>query len=201
MDSYGARFRQLWSSSKDEAEALRKVQGSLGSTLPGQLVNMDHRATIDIQPDGSATIRQTYRSADVSHAPLMVVSRDLWFEYPQPTIRFRAHCDRSVPLQVELVRDFSNYKQLLCNFVKPLQPLEVVTFSYSYDARAMFLRDHFWDQRVVAPTKRLHVSITHHKGKWLTGCVVSEESQSGLMQDPDPDLVIHQSSEEVCSFD
>lgn len=196
-DSYQARFRHLWLAAPDEEEAIRQIQRCFGSTLPGQLINIDHRATIVIEPDGSASIEQSYVSANVSHAPLMTVARDIWFEHPQSEIKVRARTDRPVPMQVEFVRDFPNYKQLLLNFVKPLRPLEVVRFTYGYHASKMFLSDHFWDQRVVALTRSLAVNISHRKRGLLSACVVTGEFQSGTAQECDPDLMIAPSDDQV----
>lgn len=147
--SYRDRFRRVWQTASDEPTAIRQAQGTFGAALPGQLINIEHHATITIESDGSAAIEQAFRSANVSHEPLLTVAKDMWFEHDQPNIQCRGSCDRAIPMQLEMVRDFPNYKQLSCNFVKPIKPLETWSFAYRYRAERMFRSDHFWDQRVV----------------------------------------------------
>lgn len=198
--TYGARFRKLWQTASNEGDAVGKVQRSLGAALSGQLVNIEQSAAIKIELDGTAVIEQAYFCANASYTPLMTLTRDMWFEQPQHEIFLRARCDRSVPMQVQIIRDFPNYKQFICNFVKPVQPLEIFSFSYCYRAERMFLADHFWDQRTLALTRLLAVSINHSKGRPLKSAAVMEELQSGPMQDQDPDLTIVQLDETACNI-
>lgn len=188
--SYRDRFRRLWQTASDEAAAIRQAQGTFGAALPGQLINIEHHATIAIEPDGSAAIEQSYRSANVSHQPLLTVARDMWFEHGQASIEYRGSCDRAIPMQLEVVRDFPHYKQLSCNFVKPIKPLETWRFAYRYRAERMFRSDHFWDQRVVMPTKTMSITIEHATNRTLASCVISKEFQAGHTPDPDPDIEI-----------
>jgi hypothetical protein len=188
--SYRDRFRRVWQTASDEPTAIRQAQGTFGAALPGQLINIEHHATITIEPDGSAAIEQSFRSANVSHEPLLTVAKDMWFEHDQPSIQCRGSCDRSIPMQLELVRDFPNYKQLSCNFVKPIKPLETWSFAYRYRAEQMFRSDHFWDQRVVMPTKTMSITIEHETNQTLASCVISKEFQAGHTPDPDPDIEI-----------
>lgn len=115
----GARFRRLWQAALNESDAVRQIQRSRGAAMSGQLVNIEQTATIEIEPDGSAIIQQAYLCANASSTPLMTLTRDMWFKQPQHEVFLRARCDRSVPMQVQIVRDFPNYKQFICNFVKP----------------------------------------------------------------------------------
>jgi hypothetical protein len=59
--SHWTRFRQLWRSAGNQKEALRQIQHSFGATLPDQLINIYHHATIIIDADGSAVIEQAYK--------------------------------------------------------------------------------------------------------------------------------------------
>ena len=198
--THEARFRRLWQAALSEGDAVLQIQRSLGGAISGQLVNIEQAATIEIDPDGSAVIEQAYLCANASYTPLMTLTRDMWFEHPQHEVFLRARCNRSVPMQVQIVRDFPNYKPFLCNFVRPVQPLEIFHFSYCYRTKKMFLADHFWDQRALTLTKTLTVSIVHSKGRPLTSAAITEELQAGPMQDQDPDLTIIQPDEKTCNI-
>jgi hypothetical protein len=91
-------------------------------------------------------------------------------------------------MQLEVVRDFPHYKQLSCNFVEPIQPLEAWRFAYRYRAERMFRSDHFWDQRVVTPTKTMSITIEHQTARPLVSCTISKEFHAGQTPDLDPDI-------------
>jgi len=67
--SYRDRFRRLWQIANDEPAAIRQAQGTFGSALPGQLLNIEHHATIRIGPMAAR------RSSSPFAAPTSPMSR------------------------------------------------------------------------------------------------------------------------------
>lgn len=189
------RYVDIWAHATDEEKAVRVTQRLLGSSAATTLVTLVQHVNISITRDGTATIAFRNRCANVGHGSVTAISQEVWFEHPQEPLVIETTASTPGGASARVVRDYGNLKQFVCEFSQPIEPLAKFDYSYSYRAPQMFRSDHYWDQRVAQYCNQVLVHITHDKGLPIQSCSVLEESPTGLVLEPEPNLRVQTAGE------
>ncbi|WP_396637772.1 hypothetical protein [Maribacter sp. R77961] len=184
------KFQSIW---EDDDLSVNKKLNYTKKLLPkkskGLLIYLDFKLEININEMGDAEIIWSIKASNIGSKSLLGESKSIWFEKNQKDdINIIATTSRAVPIQIQLQRDYENMKQFFVNFVDSIKPKEVFDYSYSYTAKKMFTKDHYWDWQVAHNIVNAEIIINQQKEKKFKTCNIINESEVGISNEIESNL-------------
>lgn len=175
---------QLWSSSRTRDNKIRATQRLCrGLSIP-ELVYESFFLKIDIKDaEGNADFIWRFKGFNATDRVVEGEAKSLWFENPQTRpIEIVTFSEFGHPPNVEILRDYANYKDFFCRFVPVVQPYSKFQYGYRYQAPYMFTEAHYWDWKSRNLTLRADIEIFHRKNKNFKSCKVERQMSRGVTQ-------------------
>jgi len=185
------RYRELWLASESLSAALRATQTLFAGLNVLKLIYLEEAITLEIAASGDAKITQRIRAANVGSEPLTCEAHELWFETPQPSpFRLSVLTAPRWHARLETQRDFPNYKQYLLQIVRPIQPLETITYTLAYSCEREFVTRADWDLKIRRFITRLRLDVRDHRPGRLRAMTLTTESPVGRRHEESPAITM-----------
>jgi transcriptional regulator with XRE-family HTH domain len=187
------RFCEIWDSlGASKEEKIQATNDLLKHTNLPKMIYTSFRLDINIlNPNGDAHIIWKYHGTNVGDEDIVGESKSIWFEKKQvEDIRLTGTSDRPVPLKIDTLRDYENYKEFFCNFEVPVSFGESIKYSYEYHPQEMFRTSHYWDWQVRNLVLNTRITIRHNSGKKLKSYEIKKETPKGLITEPNTDFTV-----------
>lgn len=143
-----------------------------------EIVELDRRFDIDIDPDGWATLTDRYEILNNGIKPFVRFSREVWFEHTSGflTIEAIGGADRNIAIQ--RVHDTPNLAKFACLFSPAVEPGERAVVGYTCTGGRF--RDHlYWRQSIHHFTGCTAIHVRHRGAERLLDYSAVEEQTDG----------------------
>lgn len=193
------QFCKIWDRSSVSKKAKIKQSAELlkKTNLP-KLIYTSAILEIDINLAGDAHIKRTFHALNVGEKEILGDFKLVYFEENQRNdIELRGLSNQKKPLQIEIKRDYENYKEFFCRFGEPLKLGDSIIYSYEHFPKAMFKQHHYWDWTCRNLTLNSKIVIRHEKGKKFKKCIIKNEFEEAFTIEKNPNLKIKSDDQKV----
>ena len=148
------------------------------AALAGNVIELELRLSIDIDPQGRAAVLYEHDLINLSERPLSRMPREVWFQYTDKpiTITPTRHNDRTIVIQ--RIHDAGSLAKFAFKISPPLGPGERTVVRYLCEGGS-FRDALYWRQQMPRYTRRYTFSLRHQGAGRLTECTATVEQPDG----------------------
>lgn len=166
------------------------------AALAGQVVALQEVLTVIIEADGSAEMVYDFDLLNLSDAPLVKVSRELWFEHTSGWLDITPLKESERRVVIQRRHDTSNMAKFALGISPPIQPGDSARIG-AVCRGGRFDGAYYWRHAVHRHTYHYTLQV-RHRGIQLLGCDATEEhaegsevsATDGLLWDDEEDGVV-----------
>jgi hypothetical protein len=165
------------------AEETRQLAG-----LAGNVVDLDLRIDIEIDPEGWATVTYSSELLNLSDRPFTRAVRELWFETTRSPLTITPIVDGKPRVVIQRIHDTPSMAKFACQLSPAVRPGELGTLCYQAEG-GRFIQDHYWRHALHRYTRHLTLKLRHCGGQQLVGATATEEHPDGAEHSATEDLI------------
>lgn len=156
--------------------------------LAGKLVDLTLGCSIDIDPEGWASVTYCHEIMNLTDRPMKRMTREQWFETTSGTLKIEALPDSERKVNIQRIHDTANMSKFACHLSPAIMPGETATISYRSQG-GRFVYNHYWRQSIPRYTKKFVLTIRNRETSMLLNCTAIEEQLDGSEISAIEDLV------------